>query len=233
MPPKTNTVDDLVQALRDARVIEALGTVMQLHIQPLIQTITELKEDNKRKDEKIKVLEDELHSSSKRLDALEAHTRRDNLIISGLPVQSFGEAAATSTADEANVNQSNELVETSVLKLFNEKMNLAIERNDISVAHRLNKPNSTTPGPPTTVVRFTNRKARDRVYNARRELRKAQNQIFINEDLNSKTSELFYEARRKVRARAIHSAWTSSCIVYVKETANSRPKKILQSEDFS
>jgi len=69
------------------------------------------------------------------------------------------------------------------------------------------------------IVRFTNRRTRDRVYNARRELRNMSTRIFINEDLNQSTNKLFFHARHLVKSRRIHSAWTYTGNVFVKETS--------------
>jgi hypothetical protein len=42
-----------------------------------------------------------------------------------------------------------------------------------------------------TLVRFTNRKAREAVYGARRQLKYNKDKIFVNEDLPKTTAELF------------------------------------------
>ena len=228
MSPKSNMTEELIIALRDPRVMEALAGVFEAKLQPLLETIDELKTQITNKSTQIVKLQSELHAATSRIEALETYTRRDNLLISGLPVESYVEAAGSGTDNESTANES---VERSVLKLFNEKMGVAVKSSDISIAHRLKKRNTNSNQPPVTIVRFANRKAREAVYTARRRLRDVPTgtaKLFINEDLNKTTAELFYKARQLIRQKVLYSTWTSSCSVYVKDTAdpNCRPRKI-------
>jgi len=184
-----------VSALRDPRVTETLAKkLIESKLQPLIDTITELKSENERKAATILKL-------TTRVEELETYTRRDNLLITGLPVDSYAEAAAVPT-ETTRITDSNsepsECVERSVLNLFNHHLHLQIQPNDISITHRLKKRNASDAGPPVTMVRFTNRKTREAVYKARRQLRGAPNRIFINEDLTKSTADLFRQARQLV-----------------------------------
>jgi hypothetical protein len=238
MPPKTASItDELINALRDPRVLDALAGVFETRLQPLLDSIQELKTDNERKSAQITKLQGELQSADARLNALESYTRRDNLLITGLPVETFAEAAAVSAGTNATEPESSWAVEQSVLKLFNDKLGVPIKSCDISVAHRLKKRSRTDARPPVTIVRFTNRKAREAVYGARRQLKpkdgavpttSVQPAIFINEDLTQATAELFHQARQLVRQKVIHSTWTSSCAVYIRDTGepSCRPRKI-------
>lgn len=226
MAKKQQTVEDLIIALRDPRVLDALAGVFEAK---LLSVVDELKKDNERKASQITKLQGDLQSATSRIEALETYTRRDNLLITGLPVETFAEAASTHGAEETSPRgaEHNLTVERSVLKLFNEQLGVAIKPSDISIAHRL-RTRSNIPGPPTTIVRFTNRKARETVYAARRNLRNAPTRIYVNEDLSKTTADLFRQARQLVRTKCIHSAWTSSCAVYIKESGdpNCRPRKI-------
>ena len=49
MPPKSSITDELESALRDPRVTETLANLIESKIQPLIDTIAELKSENERK----------------------------------------------------------------------------------------------------------------------------------------------------------------------------------------
>ena len=238
MPPKSNMTSDLIIALQDSRFLDALGSIIEAKLHPWLETLTELKADNPKKSAEISQLQNDLQAATSRIaaletaaaasriEALETYTRRDNLLITGLPIDSYAEAGVTNTNAEAAPSQS---VEQSVLKVFNEKLGVPITSADISVAHRLKKRNPTDSRPPVTIVRFTNRKAREAVYGARRQLKNDRSaRIFINEDLNKSTADLFHKARQLVRQRLLHSTWTSSCAVYVKDTGdpNCRPRKV-------
>ena len=48
MPPKKDLVDDLIAALSDKRVTEALANVIELKLQPLLQSVSALQEENKQ-----------------------------------------------------------------------------------------------------------------------------------------------------------------------------------------
>jgi len=183
---------------------------------------------------KISKLESDLQKANSRVDELEAYTRRDNLVISGLPVESYAEASSSTEQDGRG--ESSEGTEKSLLKLFNDQLKVNVSPADISVAHRLRKrggSSAVNSGPPAVIVRFTNRKTRDRVYNARRELRNMNTRIFINEDLNQSTNKLFFNARHLVKSRIIHSAWTYTGNVFIKETSTSRPRRITSTDDLS
>jgi hypothetical protein len=119
MPLKQNTADDLIIALRDPRVLEAIAGIFQSKLQPLINSITELKEESARKSSQIIKLQSDLQSMSSRVVALESYTRRDNLLITGIPANSYAEASATADAEESQPSQS---VEQSVLNLFNQQL---------------------------------------------------------------------------------------------------------------
>jgi len=108
------------------------------------------------------------------MEALESYSRRDNLLIAGLPVESYAEEANAGSGGETSQAE-----EQSVLQLCNEKLGVNISSADMSVAHRLTKRRQTDVSPP---VRFTSRIARNAVYAARRHL-KNNVTIYISEDL--------------------------------------------------
>ena len=173
---------------------------------------------------------------NRRLEALETYTCRDNLIITGLPVTSYSEIAASSRPENRD-DQNSEALETAVIELFNDRLGLLIRKDHISIAHRLSRKrgshltsdtHQTADTSLLTIVKFANRKAREAVYAARRKLRSVSGpRIFINEDLCKPTADLYRRARQLVRERSLHSAWTSSCTVFVKESAEARPRKVL------
>ena len=96
MGPKRDTstcIDELVTVLKDERVLEALGSLFESKLQPFITLISKLKSDNVILTTKVTQLESDLISADKKIDALEAYTRADNLIIVGLPSTNYVDAA--------------------------------------------------------------------------------------------------------------------------------------------
>jgi len=168
----------------------------------------------------------------KKTKSLEAYNRRDNLIISELPLANYAEAATVT--DSANHNatyENSEITEKSVLALCQQQLKVNIKPADISVAHRLGKPRhqqqvttvSSKPSSlPPVMVQFTNRKARDMLYAARATLRGSKQPIFINENLTNMAANLFMRARKLVKEKKIFRAWTNQGCVYVIIKTNHR-----------
>ena len=89
---------------------------------------------------------------------------RPDVIISGLPMSSSAEAAAWN--DSQSITQSSEhadAIEAAVIKLFNEDLNIAVTRQDISAAHRLSKRRKDDMTPAPVIVQFTNLRTRDTI----------------------------------------------------------------------
>ena len=98
MPPKKDQpaggpssgplLEDLVRALQDPAVVVALGDIFDKRVAAMAETITELRSDNNNPQRS-------LAAAERRIEALEAYSMRPDIIISGLPMSSFAEAAAS------------------------------------------------------------------------------------------------------------------------------------------
>ena len=124
----------------------------------------------------------DLKSVQKSLNDLEQYTRRDCLEIWGIPLP-----------EESQAEDTNEIV----LQL-SQKMGIPLERNDISVSHRIRS--SRTSVDPAIIVKFVRREMRERLYRARKRLKSittadfgfsVDKKIFINESLTPRNKELF------------------------------------------
>ena len=168
----------------------------------------------------------DLNKAKKKIDALEAYNRLDNLIIAGLPSVNYAEAATGGSS----VNHENSATEQAVLQLANDMLNVPLKTEDISIAHRISKRMDNEPA--RIIVRFTNRKAHNSVYAAKRSLkqygRNSDQKIYVNEDLTSATAELFRRVREMVKRKVFHSFWTSGGVVFVKKSSarDSQPVKL-------
>jgi len=112
--------------------------------------------------------------------------------------------------------------------------------NDISVAHRLRKQGTAQVTPTVTIICLTSRKVCDFVYDSWRLLRNMEaasnsERIFVNEveDLTVSTARLFYAACQMVCSCNLHSVWTFTGGVYVKDSLSSHPRKVTTVEDLS
>lgn len=241
-------VDDLISALTDRKVIEVVGTIFEEKVESLLDiirglqtTVDKLERELNAAKGKIDLLENNNTDSielKEKIDALEGYNRLDNLIIAGMPVVNYAEAALDGNATNS---ENSATTEHAVLQLANSVLHVPLQPNDISVAHRLGKKRvngQLSAEPARIIVKFTNRKARNLVYGARKNLKQhaddTGHQIFVNEDLTAPTADLFRRARDLVKRKIFHGCWTSGGVVYVKKSSdrNSKPIKVSLSTDL-
>ena len=179
-------LEDLVRALQDPAIIE-------------------LRSNNN--------LHRSLAAAERHIEALEAYSMRPDIIISGLQMSSFAEAAALT--DSQSTTQSSEhadATEAASIKLFNVALNIAVTRQDISSVHRLPKRRNDDMTPAPVLVRFTTLRTRDTIYRALQ----ARPGLYINEHLTKSTTTLFHDARMFVKQKRLLSIWTTNGVMFVK-----------------
>lgn len=240
MPPTrtspSSTKDDLIEALKDPQVAEALACALAPIIAREVSTaltavqnkIAELESDNQR-------LRDQVMEQGGRLEELEIYSRSHDLVIRGLPESSYSEVATASVQDSASQSaESHSSVAKTVLRFCNDKLSVVVDASEISVAHRLKQGKNDNVRP--IIVRFTNRRVRDEVLRAKKKLsvprdhlgvtqeRIHKDRVFICEHLTRSVSSLFYEARKLVKEKRLFAAWTHKGLVNVKRTGNPNEK---------
>lgn len=226
-----NITEELIKAFHDDGVRSIIGALLDDKLKFLVDKVDHLSKENDRKTAEIAELNMNLAAAYAKVEDLEAYTRRENLIITGLPISNAAEATKTPAGSDERQTEHATETERAVLTLC-QNMNVPISSTDISVTHRLRKiPN--IKGPPAVIVRFTNRKARDAVYAARKTLKSIQDTqlsyphpVYINEDLTKQQSHLFSEARKLVKSKIISNTWTSQGHVYIKINPLAKPKLI-------
>ena len=118
----------------------------------------------------------------KSLNDLEQYTRRDCLEILGIPLP-----------EDSRLEDTNDM-----LLQLSQKMDIPLERNDISVSHRIRSSRASVD--PAIIVKFVRREMRERLYRSRKRLKSittadlgfsVDKKIFINESLTPKNKELF------------------------------------------
>jgi len=235
--------DALITALCNEKVLEVLKGIIQDSISAALeskfaekfdslnQTIEALQGELKLRNGQISTLSKQnaelntkVHNQSVLIEGLEAYNRQDNLIIQGLPL-TFAQAVAGSDAAPSVLSENLEGAkehsadtEHRFLQFCNSQLGVSIAATDVSVCHRL--PKHARQEYPPVVVRFTNRKARELVLNARKRLRNAECKIFINEHLTRSAAMLFSDARKLVKGKKILQAWTKNGRVLVKALDN-------------
>jgi len=244
MPQQKNSqsgplVEDLIAALSDKRVLQAISGIFEHTISGLQAQVGKLEHELNVAKAKIVELEqcnktinaDQIKAKEK-IDGLEAYNRQDNLIIAGLPSANYAEAASGGSSVSSEIRENSVSTEQAVIQLANDVLNVPLKPEDISIAHRISKQRTMENEPARIIVRFTNRKVRSSVYAARRNLREYSKSsglnIYINEDLTSSTADLFRRVREMVKRKVFHSCWTSGGVVFVRKSAapDSRPVKL-------
>lgn len=257
MPPKRPTtiaVEDLIDALSDQRVIDALtkglgdsisssvASKMDAKISKLFESINGLRADYDKISQEVVVLQTENLSLKRQLDDLDSYSRSDNLVIHGIKESSYAESAsgtgsrgsaADATEGSQRPGETNVATEQSIVEFCNNILDINLTRDDISVAHRIGKSrNSSLPAP--IIVRFTNRRARNAVYGARKSLAGKKPSVYINEHLTQHRSFILRDARQLVKAKKLQGAWTNNGIVYIKlsNLPDSRPIRVDDAKDL-
>ena len=161
-----------------------------------------------------------------RVDELERYSRTDNIIIRGLPEQSSAErASAIAVGDNLSTMESNLSVEKTVVSFLKESLNIDVTSHDISIAHRLKKgpKDSTRP----VIVRFTNRKTRNLVFNSKKLLKDSGCLVFISEQLTKSASDLFFDARKALQEKKLFATWTQNGQVFAKFTSDPNVRAVI------
>lgn len=105
---------------------------------------------------------------------------------------------------------------STAIKLFSEKLNIKLDKSELSFCYRLGKKPPTGTRPRPIVVQFCRRWARDSIFNNKKRLKGSG--IIITEMLTSENLTLF----KKARELFSKSAWTFNGLVYVEISGNRR-----------
>lgn len=262
--------NELITALQNTKVIEALcsalGPCMQLIVEEVVQknseTINkyfrELKEENKVLNSRLTNVEKENselkeklrqheitlnkieETTQTKLNEMERMKRSSNVVLSGLKVTSYAEAATggSETTSEDTVR--------TVVDLCKNKLGVDVTRSDIVAAYRQPQRSSTSnqgqanSRPPNIVVTFSNTLIRDNVYHSRSKLKEynkdnKDERIYVNEHLTAYDNNIYYEARNAVTKKKLASAFTLNGHVMVKTSGliTARATRIHSLEELS
>ena len=190
----------------------------------LAQEVKELKRLNVEKDKRINDLEN-------RIDDLEQYSRQDNLIITGFKYRHLSYSRAANPDQEVfnhenSTEQEKVSLEDQVVELL-QKHEIPIDKDSISACHTL--PSKNRPQDRPIVIRFTSRKAKIKVLQNSRKLKKDQTKpaIYINEHLTSKNNMIAKEARRLRREGKIENTWTRNCKIFIKYRMANGDEKVM------
>ena len=166
--------------------------------------IVQLEKTNVEQTTKIEILET-------KLDAVEQQSRVDNLIVSGLSLQSYSSHFKDNENGE-HKDYELEGAEAKLMHLFHKEMRVDIKPNDISTLHFITTGNKKK----QILVKFTSRKSKNQVMRARKNFKNRATPVYINEHLTERTSTIAYHARQLKKQNIIANTWTKDCRVFVK-----------------
>ena len=147
------------------------------------------------------------------------------MIINGLKTKprTFASIASIQPAERAENMPSHELetIESQVIAFLNEK-DIVVSPDEISACHPIPTKDKTRPQP--IVIRFVNRKTKQRLLSSAKKLKGTS--VFINEHLTSKNARIAREARSLVKDKLVNSCWTRNGNVFIKKEERGGTMKV-------
>ena len=226
MPPKKPTiteeeVEDIKRSLNFMSGEIANIAKNQKLLLDMMGQIKDLQKQNAEKDEKIAVLES-------RVGELEQYSRMNDLIISGLETRprSYARAAATAIRDPTEADLDS--IEQQVITFLDNK-GITVSSNDIEACHPLPRKNKSEK--PAIIIRFVNRKQKIALLRQGRKLKGTN--VYINEHLTKKNSDIARQARLLRKQNKIQSTWTANCKILIKLNGTPEEAKVLVIRDIT
>lgn len=202
--------DDIIGVFKEVGTLKEQYSEVKVLCTKNASDVEDLVSENKR-------LSDRVAALSSEVSDLQQHTRKGNILISGLPM-----------TPRENVYV--------VLQRTANLLNIRYDRYDISAAHRLPVRKEDT-RPPSIVVCFVSRNVKEDWIEARkaRKTLSAQEfhpsfpdqQVFVNEHLTPQTRAIFNGARELMRTKKLAAVWTNDGRVLAKRTVTERPFRVL------
>ncbi|XKL69204.1 hypothetical protein PGB90_006973 [Kerria lacca] len=160
----------------------------------------ELKQEQNEIQEEVDAMGKDLHSTNRRLNDLEQQSRKNNIIINGVP-----------ESKDENVYEIIEKIGTALEE--------SLEKNDIAIAHRIPSRRGTAP----IIVRFNNwekkttliRKSKIVQLTSEKINLNPTQPIYIRDHLTNYSRMLLEEAKNLKNEKKVQFAWYKSGIVFV------------------
>lgn len=247
MSKKTTKADELIDALCDERVLNKIIDKITNEVNSKLdlkfnQLITEMNDKlmtsiEKITEEKISKsinpIMKELSSVGERIDALEAISIQNDLIIVGLksPIIDKEEDSANNQPK----SETNKELQDLVLKHLRNDLEITISPNDINYVFKLNKNNNGVQKRSSIVVNLISSTKKYEIIRKAKFLRKNNNPfptIFHNERLTRKNSDLFFKTRTLQRIKKIQATWIYKGEIFIRKETTSKPIKITHYKDL-
>ena len=169
----------------------------------------------------MKIKDQRIDDLERRVNDLKQHSRKRNIIVTGLNVHSYAHAATrtrstrgSTQTDGEDVSESNEMRKHFV-KFAKDKLNVSVEEIEITAIHDLPKrKDGTTP----VIVQLLSVDKKTDLMRRRKNLKGSN--VFLNDQLTRTNNELFAEARRLKKEGKLYGTWTMNCNIFVKKCSS-------------
>ena len=186
----------LITALSTDKVVKCLRKAIGDEILKEVRVLSEIV---KKKEEKIIELELKANKLEMKVDELEQYSRRNSLRVTGLPERDGEDVTAMCT------------------KLITDDLCCdSFSVSSIDRIHRVGPKRQDGKSRPI-LIKFATYRDRALVYGARRELKKCNGDVFINEDLSQMRSTMLYKLRQLKKGRKIVDCWSADGQILVKD----------------
>lgn len=202
--------EDLNGVVADVGLLKNQFSEISAQCESITKTVEHLESDNSRLNREVTLLKREIAD-------LQQHSRKNNLMISGVPI----------TRGE-NVYQ--------VLETIARILNVPCDRYTVSAAHRLPSSVPNDKRPPSIIVCFVSRNIKSDWMFARRKKGSLSARdlhasfpdtpIYLNDHLTPQTRELFNGARNLKKEKKLAVVWTSDGRVLARKTISGPPFRV-------
>lgn len=220
MPPKKAMTAEEGDELKNTLefLAEEISAVKQQQkgLLGLLEEVKALRIQNAEKDRRLVELEN-------RVADLEQYSRINDVIVTGLRIKprSYARAVTTDNGGEPG-EQDDRSAEQQVAAVFHSK-GIEVDLNNIEACHPL--PRKSDGKTSTIIMRFVNRKHKSALLKQGRKLKGTN--VFINEHLTKRNSDIARKARILKKQGKIQSTWTSNCKVLIKLNGTPEHVKIV------
>ena len=201
-----------------------------------IKTLDDALSQNKGNlENQITEIAQELEINIKKTNNNSQYTREECLIVDGIP-EPIDSSDRSEDSDAPKAKNNCKESKDAVIALCKE-LNLVVNPDKISIAHRLKKGKFAKKGPRQIIVKFSNKELCRDVFNLRKSCKEIDQwafndrakKIYINEALTPEKRKLVYDTKQAVKKHltAMHGivyVWTHRGDVYIRKGVDGAPK---------
>ncbi len=253
-----NLAASFLSVLDNDEVIAKLARILSISFQlildekldPLNKKLDKFAHDNKilvdrvssaeRENDKLKQLnaglKNEVTDLQAKVNMIEQDSRRNSLIITGVPETFAERVTGGEIADGGQPHFSRNDTLQAVCTVVHEACKVQVVPADIQAAYRLKGRQNAAGTARPLLVSFHSTSTRDLVMKARRPretLTFRGSKVYFNDHLTTAYADIFHKARSLVKEKAASSTWIANGRIFIKWADGDRPSRILSLSDLN